>query len=212
MTPTLEHDLTTYLQLEADRAVVRDELDDIESGITLVPVVRNREQRRTALLLASAAASVALVGGIAVARDTTGSRPDVGAGSPPSDTQIQPMPTTATNPPAPTNPVTVPPTTQAIVQLPDGARFQGIAPSCTTADNIVYECTIPAYPEDVGTVDMRGYTNVLVDETSHVSGGCRSVSADATQLLCYVGERAVDEAVVGADYLGDWSPQGFTAG
>ena len=59
---------------------------------------------------------------------------------------------------------------------------------------------------------MIGYTTIIVDDTSHVSGGCRSVSVDATHFTCYVGRSAVDQELVGADYLGDWAPQGYIVG
>lgn len=112
--------------------------------------------------------------------------------------------------PTPTD--TAPPG-QAGVSLPAGSQFQGVTPSCTTDDDVVYECTIPEFPRGGGDeLDMVGYTGILVDDSSLVSGGCRSVSSDATQLVCYVGRRAVDEGVVGADLLGEWAPRGYIAG
>ncbi|CAE7229491.1 unnamed protein product, partial [Symbiodinium sp. KB8] len=111
---------------------------------------------------------------------------------------------------APTD--TAPPT-QNLVPLPAGATFQGMTPSCTPVDDVVYECTVPEALGGVGDdLDMVGYTGILVDESSHVSGGCRSVSSDATELLCYLGQRGVDEGVVGANFLGEWAPRGFIAG
>ena len=66
-------------------------------------------------------------------------------------------------------------------------------------------------PEDLHQL-MTGYTSVIVDDTSHVSGGCRATSPDATQLTCYVGQRAIEEQIVEAEYFGDWAPGGYTAG
>lgn len=213
MTTTFDTDITLYLRAEADRVTVRDELDDIESGTTVVPVAGNTDTQRPPLILAGAAVLIALVGGIAVVRGTTESPVGVGTGPRGSGPQVAPVEATApTQPPTQTNPMIAPPTTQATVELPGGAQFQGLTPSCTTADDAVYQCTIPAFPDDVTSVDMRGYTNVLVDATSHVSGGCRSTSIDGTELLCYLGQRAVDEAVVGADFLGEWAPRGYSAG
>lgn len=212
MTSTFDNDIASYLRAEADRVIVRDELDDIDAGITVVPVAGNTDTRRTPLLVA-AAVVIALVGGIAVVRGNAGSPVGVGTGSGTPGPEAAPgEPTAPTEPSTQTNPTTVPPTTQAMVELPGGARFQGLSPSCTTADDVVYECTIPAFPDDVESVDMHGYTNILVDASSQVSGGCRSISIDATELLCYLGQHAVDAGVVGADYLGDWAPQGYTAG
>lgn len=61
-------------------------------------------------------------------------------------------------------------------------------------------------------IDMTGYAIVIVDDTSHVSGGCRATSADGLDWNCFVGQRSIDEDLVGANYLGDWAPHGFIAG
>jgi len=104
------------------------------------------------------------------------------------------------------------------VLLPDGAVLNGvvsscIAPSCIAPpDPVVSECSIDAFPESLGSLDYTGYTSVIVDDTSHVSGGCRATNSDATEYLCCVGDRAVDEATVHSGHLGQYSPREYAAG
>ncbi len=214
MTPTMEHDLSGYLRLEADRVQVRDTLVDIEHGITLVPFTARQGHPRRKLPLIGAAASIAIVTGMVIARpDAPREQRTAGFTESPTASVNSPDTAPATMQPSTLPPTTTPPTTTlAPVPLPAGARIQGVSPSCTTIDSIVYDCTIPEYPADGRAPDMTGYTTIIVDDTSHVSGGCRSVSTDATKFTCYVGQRAIDEGIVGADSLGLWAPQGYIAG
>lgn len=216
MTPTLENDVAEYLCQEAGRVKVHDSLVDIEGGITLVPLAADGQRPRRMLSILGAAASILFVVGMVIARhEAPREQRTAGLAESPVATSTEPT-TTASATTLP--PTTLPPTTSppppplASIPLPAGARLQGISPSCTTTDSIVYDCTIAAYPEDGKAPDMTGYTTIIVDDTSHVSGGCRSVSIDATQFTCYVGQRAIDEDIVAAGYLGDWAPQGYVAG
>jgi hypothetical protein len=203
MTRILDHEVTSYLRSEADRVVVHDILADIEDDITFVPVTRSSRQKGPALLLMAAAAAVAVVVGLVVASDT---RP---LGESTAAQPVATVPATTTT----TAPETTPPTTVPLarVPLPAGAVLQGVTPSCTTLDSIEYDCTIAAYPDIVG-VDMTGYATIIVDDTSHVSGGCRATSPDALRWTCYVGQRAVDEEIVGAEFFGDFAPREYAAG
>ena len=207
MTQTLDHDVADYLWSEADRVVVYDTLVDIEDDITFVPVARSSQQRNPAHVLMVAAALVVLVVGLVVALD---SRPRSEPATAQPDTTVQAATATVapdTTPPTPA-PTTVP---IARVPLPAGAVLQGVVPTCTTLDSIEYDCTIVAYP-DVVTINMTGYTSIIVDDTSHVSGGCRAITPDALSWKCYVGQASIDEQIVGANYLGDWAPRGYSAG
>ena len=212
MTSTRDHDIIDYLHREASHVSVSDTLDDIERGVTVVAFAPPREQPRRMLPFIGAAASIILVAGLAIARHN--SSPDQAAGKATSPT----APAGVDNTVAPATEPTVPPTTAAPtttlaqVPLPAGGRIQGITPSCTTTDSIVYDCAIPEYPANGRGPDMTGFVTIIVDDTSHMSGGCRSTSVDATRFTCYVGQRAIDEETVGADYLGDWAPQGYIAG
>jgi hypothetical protein len=213
MTSTREHDIIDYLHREAGRVSVIDTLDDIERGVTVVAFAPSHEQPRRALAFIGAAASIALVAGLVIARHDNTPRQAAGAASSPTapagvDSTAAPTTTETTVPPT----TAVPTTTLAQVPLPAGGQIQGITPSCTTTDSIVYDCTIPEYPADGRGPDMTGFGTIIVDDTSHVSGGCRSTSVDATRFTCYVGQRAIDEQVVNADFLGDWAPRGYIAG
>lgn len=215
MTSTCEHDIIDYLHLEASRVSVSDTLDDIELGVTVVAFAPLHERPRRALPFIGAAASIILVAGLVIARqDSTPEQPAGSATSPTAPTDIDNTvapTTTETTVPSTT---AAPTTTLARVPLPAGGRIQGIVPSCTTTDSIAYDCAIAEFPEPgVGTVvDYTGYVTEIVDDTSHVSGGCRSTSADATRYTCYVGQRAIDEQTVDARRLGEWAPQGYIAG
>ncbi|MGB8860471.1 MAG: hypothetical protein WCC60_14500 [Ilumatobacteraceae bacterium] len=215
MTSTFEHDLIDYLRLEASRVNVNDTLDDIQRGVNVVTFAPPHEQPRRALPFIGAAASIILVAGLVMARQDTTRDQAAGLATSPTapagaDSTVAPTTTDTTVPPTTAPPTTTP----AQVPLPAGGRIQGIVPSCTTTDSIVYDCAIAEFPEPgVGTVvDYTGYVTEIVDDTSHVSGGCRSTSADATRYTCYVGQRAIDEQTVDARRLGEWAPQGYVAG
>jgi hypothetical protein len=214
MTLTNERTVIDYLRSEATRVSVRDTLDDIERGVRIVSVASPHERRRPTLLLVGAAASVAVVAGLALmGNEGNPDRADTPADSPSVPVEADTIVTPATEPTTPTT-TAAPTTTLASVPLPAGGRILGIVPSCTSTDSVVYDCTIPEFPEPgVGTaVDYTDFGTVIVDDTSHVSGGCRSTVADATRFTCYVGQRAIDENVVHPEGLGEWSPQGYVAG
>ncbi len=94
--------------------------------------------------------------------------------------------------------------------MPNGAMiFQGTTPTCTEVEpGIVFDCTLPDGPDS--SVEQYGdYTNMaqaLTDDTLHVSGGCRGQNADGTHWICYIGERAVEEQIIGPDFLGEYAP------
>jgi hypothetical protein len=154
MTLKLEEELADYLRYEAERVTVLNELDDIENGVTHVSFStgkRERDSHRT-LLWVGAAASVLVLAGLAIRAPGSKREPQVIAVADSStaenaatETSLPPDTTSATE--------TTLPAPLARVSLPAGAQFQGIAPSCTTVDSIVYECTIPAFPDQV-SIDM----------------------------------------------------------
>lgn len=198
MNTTIEDRLADYLADEADWVQVDDSFADIVQGVTMLRVRRQQpSRRRSPLLLGAVAASVAVLGFGLAARG--GSMHGSAAQLPAEQPADQPEP-----PAVPMAPARVP--------LPNGAVLQGIVPSCTTTDSIEYDCTIESYPDRTEGFDWTGYAAAIVDETSHVSGGCRAASADALQWKCYIGQRAVDEQIVGPYYLGDWAPRAYAAG
>jgi hypothetical protein len=40
-----------------------------------------------------------------------------------------------------------------------------------------------------------------------VNGGCRSVRSDGLEWQCYLGQAAVDEKIVSAGFLGEYTPE-----
>lgn len=189
MNSTLEHELTHYLCGEADRVEVRDNLE--LDGVPLIRVKRTVTGTRWKgpTLIGVAASVVLFLGLVALRHDAT----EVGT---PAAAQSDDGPTPVS--PEPTTPLPV------LVELPDGATFMGLSPLCTTAIEGIYDCTIDEFPVGARTADVTGYVNYIVDNTSHVSGGCRALNVDGTRLTCYLGQLAVDHDIVSAGFLGDW--------
>ena len=212
MTSQLEHDIVDYLHTQADRVEVTSNLETIENDLIYLPRSRRDRTRHPLAPLLALASVVLMIVALSVVvghGDTTTSTSRAAAvatTTPESPDESLPEPTTVTPaPPVSATPVHVP--------LPDGAVLNGIAPDCTaTTDPAVFECTIAAFPEPLGTLDYTGYVTDIVDDTSHVSGGCRATNPDATAYLCYIGTRAVDEQIVGENYLGGWAPREYAAG
>jgi len=232
MTSTLEHDIGDYLHAQADRVDVTSTLEAIENDLVYLPrAPRSRDARRLAPLLAVASVAALIVGLAVVVQssDTPASTASATASDTVLNTQAPVTPAPSVTESAPASPT--PPTPDTIgntpapitpepsvtdptpVPLPDGAVLNGIAPTCTaTTDEMVFKCTIPAFPEPVGTLDYTGYVAAIVDDTSHVSGGCRATNPDATAYLCYIGQRAIDEQTIGENHLGAEAQREYARG
>jgi hypothetical protein len=39
-----------------------------------------------------------------------------------------------------------------------------------------------------------------------VNGGCRSLASDGKTWECYIGQKAVDEQIIGQGFLGQYAP------
>lgn len=93
------------------------------------------------------------------------------------------------------------------VGLPGGSMiFQGTDPSCSTSDGVVFDCTLASAPTQEVLGDYTGAAELFVDKDLNIAGGCRGQSADGLKWTCYLGQRAVDEAILSADLLGQYSP------
>jgi hypothetical protein len=46
-----------------------------------------------------------------------------------------------------------------------------------------------------------------VDSTKHIDGGCVGRSDDGLVWDCYLGQAAVRESIVSADFLGEYAPE-----
>jgi hypothetical protein len=87
--------------------------------------------------------------------------------------------------------------------LPGGSMiFQGTNPSCTSTDNIVFQCTLASAPTQDALSDYTDSAQLFVDADLDIAGGCRGQSADGLHWTCYLGQRAVDEGILAADLLG----------
>lgn len=80
------------------------------------------------------------------------------------------------------------------------------APVTGTTDT--FDCTLlrPEDAKDLPSDDVRGWNVVLNDDEGFVAGGCRSLDADGSSWRCFVGEKSVDEKIIGPDFLGEYAP------
>ena len=90
--------------------------------------------------------------------------------------------------------------------MPGGSViFTGTDPSCTTTDGIEFDCVLAHAPTAEVLDDYVGTTETIVDDGSIVNGACVGEDADGLHWTCYIGQRAVDEGLVGQDFLGQRS-------
>jgi hypothetical protein len=92
--------------------------------------------------------------------------------------------------------------------LPAGTKMlQGTDPRCTVVrQDVEYHCVLTRLPADPDVLDLKGTVEPTVDATKHVNGGCRSLTSDGRVWQCYIGETAVDEQIIGPDFLGEYAP------
>ncbi|MDA0180470.1 hypothetical protein OJ997_09210 [Solirubrobacter phytolaccae] len=99
-------------------------------------------------------------------------------------------------------------TTEEVARsMPAGTKFlAGTTPECTTVtDGVEYHCTIKGdFKAEVE--DLKGTVEPTVDATKHVNGGCRSLRSDGREWRCYIGEAAVEQQIIGPDFLGAYAP------
>jgi hypothetical protein len=94
--------------------------------------------------------------------------------------------------------------------IPQGTLvLMGTNPSCTTVRaNVEFDCVLATVPKegDVAAGGWKGTVEPTVDSNKRVNGGCRSLDADGKHWRCYVGDEAVRQHIIGADFLGQFSP------
>lgn len=100
-----------------------------------------------------------------------------------------------------------------------GVVFAGTEPTCTTLrEGIEYDCTLGNPPKEEhyepGIIwtppdtpraqagHWRGMTEVMVDASGHVNGGCRAEDPEGTRWRCFLGEEAVRRHIVSQGFLG----------
>jgi hypothetical protein len=91
--------------------------------------------------------------------------------------------------------------------LPAGTlALAGTNPSCTAVvEGVEYLCTLEHAPAPEVS-DWKGTVEPTVDATKHVNGGCRSLTSDGRRWRCYIGEAAVEQQIIGPDFLGEYAP------
>ena len=91
--------------------------------------------------------------------------------------------------------------------LPAGTlSLAGTNPTCTVVEqDVEYLCVLEHAPAPEVS-DWKGTVEPTVDATKHVNGGCRSLTSDGRQWRCYLGQAAVDQKIIGPDFLGEYAP------
>jgi hypothetical protein len=96
---------------------------------------------------------------------------------------------------------------QVAAGLPAGTfSLIGTEPTCVTVhEGVEYHCTLTRAPAPE-VPDWKGTVEPTVDATRHVNGGCRGLTSDGREWQCYLGQAAVDQQIISADFLGQTSP------
>jgi hypothetical protein len=92
--------------------------------------------------------------------------------------------------------------------IPAGTlMLQGTEPTCTVVrDQVEYRCTLNRAPHgEIAPGQFHGTVEPTVDAHGTVNGGCRSLTADGRTWECYLGQTAVDQQIIGPDFLGTHS-------
>ncbi|MFL5938641.1 MAG: hypothetical protein ACJ76U_17575 [Gaiellaceae bacterium] len=91
--------------------------------------------------------------------------------------------------------------------IPAGTlSLAGTNPTCTVVrQDVEYHCTLAKAPAPEVS-DWKGTVEPSVDESKHVNGGCRSLRSDGLEWECYLGRTAVEQRIIGAGFLGEYTP------
>jgi hypothetical protein len=98
-------------------------------------------------------------------------------------------------------------TDEVAKSVPAGTlALAGTEPTCTVEkENVQFHCTLKHAPAPEVS-NWKGTVEPTVDATKHVNGGCRGLTADGREWRCYIGQAAVDEEIIGPDFLGEIAP------
>lgn len=90
--------------------------------------------------------------------------------------------------------------------MPAGTlALAGTQPTCTVVvADTEFHCTL-ATPPAPEVSDWKGTVEPTVGKDKKVNGGCRSLASDGREWECYLGKAAVDQKIIGADFLGETS-------
>jgi hypothetical protein len=91
--------------------------------------------------------------------------------------------------------------------LPAGTlSLAGTNPTCTVVEqDVEYMCVLERAPAPQVS-DWKGTVEPTVDASKHVNGGCRALTSDGRHWRCYIGQAAVDQQIIGPDFLGEYAP------
>jgi hypothetical protein len=91
--------------------------------------------------------------------------------------------------------------------LPAGTlSLAGTEPTCTTVKAAVeFHCVLAKAPAPE-VADWQGTVEPTVDASKRVNGGCRSLTSKGTEWECYIGQAAVDQKIIGRQFLGEFAP------
>ena len=90
--------------------------------------------------------------------------------------------------------------------MPAGTlALAGTEPTCTVVTaGVEFHCVLAKAPAPEVS-DWKRTVEPTVDATSHVNGGCRSLTSDGTEWECYLGQAAVDQQIISQSFLGQFS-------
>jgi hypothetical protein len=89
--------------------------------------------------------------------------------------------------------------------MPAGALIlAGTEPTCTVVkENVEYRCVLAhAHAGGRAAGAVKGTVYQTVGRDQRVNGGCRALNDDTTEWECYIGQAAVDQKIIGQDFLG----------
>ena len=91
--------------------------------------------------------------------------------------------------------------------MPAGTlALAGTEPTCTVVTkDVEFHCVLKHAPAPEVS-DWKGTVEPSVDASKHVNGGCRGLTSDGREWECYIGQAAVDQQIIGQDFLGEFSP------
>jgi hypothetical protein len=97
-------------------------------------------------------------------------------------------------------------TSDVAASMPAGTlALAGTEPTCTiVTKDIEFHCVLAKAPAPEVS-DWKGTVEPSVDATRHVNGGCRSLASDGREWECYIGQAAVDQKIIGPDFLAQYS-------
>jgi hypothetical protein len=91
--------------------------------------------------------------------------------------------------------------------MPAGTlALAGTEPACTVIQkDVEFHCVLAKAPAPEVS-DWKGTVEPSVDAGKHVNGGCRSLTSDGREWQCYIGQAAVDQQIIGQQFLGEYAP------